>query len=749
MTTKQYFRILIIDDNVDIHQDFIKILSSQSSTKKIDTLEEQLFGEDRALSQQAQFKLDAVDQGVAGLEMVASALASKQPYALAFVDIRMPPGWDGIETVKKIWEIDKDIQIVICTAYSDYTWEETVSNLGQTDNLLILKKPFDSIAVRQLACALTKKWQLTLDARNYTQSLERSVEARTYDLQQSLSLVKATLESSTDGILVINEKGKVVDYNSRLNIMWALRKGFLEKTNFSAFVLHIVEQLTDPEKFIKKTKEICSAPEAINLDIIKFKCGRVFEFYSQPQILKGKNIGRVWSFRDITQRATLEEKLHFQATHDSLTGLPNRMQLDDYMRQLVFSYQKSKTNFSILFFDLDRFKLINDSLSHAVGDELLRSLAERLKVTIHSNHILSRVSGDEFLIIIPNEKDQAILSGYAAEILNVISKPFHIENREIFISASMGVATFPKDGSNFESLLRSADAAMYASKKSGTNRFQFYNEKMNEDHLLLLEKETELRHALKNNEFVLYYQPQVDLESEKLVAVEALIRWNHPTKGLLQPADFIEIAENTGLIIPIGEWVLRTACKQNKDWQDSGLPPIRMAVNVTSPQLHQFNFVKTVVDVLQETGLKPEHLELELKENSIVNNTTVIDAINALKALGVCIALDDFGTGYSSLNYLRHLPIDRLKIDKTFVQNIKINRGDEVIIHAIISMARSLNFEVLAEGVETQSQLAYLKSQRCGEIQGFYFSKPIPPADLENLLKEAVSINKILFQQNE
>lgn len=574
------------------------------------------------------------------------------------------------------------------------------------------------------------------------------IEKDNYSLQEALSRMRATLESSTDGILVIDMNDNIVDFNNKFLSLFRIKKSTLHTYDFNALIRKLLDTMREPEKFSRKIKEIRQNPDAVSVDIVKTKTNSILEYYSQPQRLQDKIIGRVWSFRDITQRANLEEKLQFQATHDVLTRLPNRVLLQDRLHQAIANAKRNKTHFAVIFFDLDHFKMINDSLSHAFGDALLQSISERLQGAIRECDTLARMGGDEFVVVLTDFKDKDAISKTIIKLLCTLSAPYNIAGREIVITTSMGVSVFPKDGNNAETLISNADTAMYFAKKYGANQYQFYHEKMNEENLHFLEKEIRLHQAIANNEFVLCYQPQVDLETESLVAVEALIRWNHPEHGLVSPSEFIPLAEETGLIVPLGEWVLRTACTQNKAWQNAGLPPIRVSVNVTAQQLHQYNFVKTLIDILEETKLSPQYLELELTEDTFINHPSLRNTILILKDLGIRIALDDFGTGYSSLTSLRDIPIDRLNIDKSFVQNIKIVQGDEIILQAIIAMAKNLNLEVLAEGVETEIQMNFLKSQKCGEIQGFYFSKALTPKELEQLLKDKSEINKIIERAN-
>lgn len=747
MDDKANLKIIVIDDNVSIHRDFIKILTTNTGSE-LDKLKMQIFDEKTSdVISLPKFQIDTASQGNEGVERIKQALDQGNPYALAFVDVRMPPGWDGIETIKHIWELDQDIQIVICTAYSDYSWEETISQLGLNDNLLILKKPFDNVAVRQLACALTKKWQLMQDARKFTSTLKQQVEDRTVSLQESLSLVKATLESSNDGVLVINNQGEIVDYNQSFINMWKVPRAILDTKVESKLLEFMNDQLMNPSKFHDDMEELHANQDSIKIDIIDFKDGVIFEYYTQPQKINNQIIGRVFDFRDITKRANLEKSLEHQARHDALTGLPNRIMLHERILQAKKISEKNNSLFALFFIDFDRFKLINDSLSHAVGDDLLRAASDRLKSSIRPEDTLARLGGDEFVIILTNIQKEEYILERALKVINIFQVPFNISGKEVTITASIGISIFPKDGKTGDNLLRNADAAMYCAKEKRGNNFQLYTDEMNSKSLAKLDHEAQFRHAMANNELFLCYQPQINLKSGKIVSAEALVRWQHPEKGILLPLDFIPLAEETGLIVQLGEWVMRKACAQNKAWQDAGLSPIRVAVNVTAQQFAHQNLVELVRDILKETQLSPEYLELELTENVIVSNIEIINAVIELKKLGVTIAIDDFGTGYSSLSYLKKIPLDRLKIDSSFVQHITNAEDDEVIIRAVISMAKSLNLEVLAEGVETQDQINFLKAHECGDVQGFYFSKPLNIQELEDFLKDSVNTKMAITEE--
>lgn len=731
------FKIMIIDDNPEIHHDFVKILTPVEASTHLQDLKSKVFGgSEEKKSPLPQFQIDTATQGQEGFEKIKKGFEQKDPYALAFVDIRMPPGWDGIETIKHIWKVDPNIQIVICTAFSDYTWEETVEELGTTDNLLVLKKPFDVIAVRQLAAALTKKWRLMQEVKTYTESLERNIEEKTTSLRQSLSLTRSTLESSTDGIVVVSHEGNIIDYNKRFVELWKIPPSVLNTKNYNLIVEYVLDQVKESEAYIQKLKEINENPKEIYLGLINFKDDRVYEQYTQPHTLEGQVIGRVWSFRDITTRAQLERKLILQATHDALTGLPNRILLFDRIQQAITEAKRNNKIVGILFFDLDRFKLVNDSLSHHAGDKLLKAVAQRLKKTLRAEDTIARQGGDEFVVVIKNLKRETEIEKISKKILSTFKKPFNISNRKITVGASAGITFYPNDGKTADTLLRNADLAMYRSKTLGGNQTQLYSPTLNKENLLRLERENELQEALKKKEFFLCYQPQFDVSNNKIMAIEALIRWQHPRYGVLLPIDFIPIAEETGLIIPIGEWVLREACRQNKIWQQQGLPSFRIGVNVASQQLKQRDFPEFIKNVITEAGLKPENLEVEVTENVIISNPEVISTINEISKLGIKIALDDFGTGNSTLSSLNKVHVDRLKIDRSFIESINVSNSDEVIIQAIIDMSRSLNYEVLAEGVETQKQLDFLKKNKCEVIQGFYFGYPLTSDEFEKLVRK-------------
>ncbi len=729
-------KILVIDDNLAIHDDFKKILlpreqKDSASAQKLNDIKNSLFQEESLANLKLpRYKLDFASQGQEALALVKNE--NDNPYAVAFVDIRMPPGWDGVETIQQIWRVDPYIQMVICTAYSDYSWDETIKKLGESENLLILKKPFDVIEVRQLAYSLSRKWKIQSQLDVHMTGLENLVTKRTAALETSLAL----LESIADGILVVDVSGKIVDFNQKFLEMWNIPQTVMQKNNFDSIVEFSSNQLESPKKLISVIK---SNNEAVNIDSfseVNLKNGKTFEIYSLPHKVRNIIIGRVWDFRDVSERKKMQDALLKEATTDKLTGLPNRSLLYDRIQQAIADAERNKKLFAIIFMDLDRFKLVNDSLGHSMGDYLLRAIARQLSALIRKTDTVSRLGGDEFVVLLTdlNEKEQAQL--VANKILSKIASPVEIEDHKFFVTGSIGVSLYPNDGTTVEALIKNAETAMYTSKELGKNMINFYTESMNKKFLTRLTLENDLREGLNRNEIIVFYQPYINLNTSEIIGVEALARWQHPVLGLLQPIEFIDLAEETGLIVQLGEQVLRIACAQNKKWQMAGYKPIRVSVNISSKQLRLTKFDEVLKEILEETGLDARYLELELTENAIMENTEAVMAIvKKIKNMGISLSMDDFGTGYSSLNYLRQFPFDKLKIDKSFILNAEANPDNATLVKTIIAMAKSLKLNIIAEGMETEEQREFLKKNECMEAQGFLFSKPINSEYMNTLLK--------------
>ena len=447
-------------------------------------------------------------------------------------------------------------------------------------------------------------------------------------------------------------------------------------------------------------------------------------------------------------RTQAEERVHHLAHYDELTGLPNRSMFNQRLSHALVQAKRHDRPLAVLFIDLDRFKNINDTLGHEAGDRVLKEVADRLRGCLRESDTVGRLGGDEFVVLIEELLQpvhvaavaQRILAAVAQKILAAVAKPFIVDAHEFHLTASIGISTYPEDSADMQSLLKNADIAMYRAKEQGKNNFQFYSAQMNVHTLERLALESNLRRALERNEFLLHYQPKVDIGSGSITGMEALVRWQQPGKVLIPPAQFIPLAEETGLIVPIGAWVLKTACARNKSWQEQGLPPLRVAVNLSARQFAHETLLQDVARALNESGLDPTALELEITESMVMHNPEhAVKLLNKLKAMGIQLSIDDFGTGYSSLSYLKRFPLDSVKIDRSFIKDLPGDSDDAAITRAIIAMAHSLRLKVIAEGVETEQQLSFLREHGCDEMQGYYFSKPLPETEFFQLLQHGAA----------
>jgi diguanylate cyclase (GGDEF)-like protein/PAS domain S-box-containing protein len=454
----------------------------------------------------------------------------------------------------------------------------------------------------------------------------------------------------------------------------------------------------------------------------------------------GKATGAVIVFRDVSAAQAMAQQMAHSAQHDFLTDLPNRVLLSDRVGQAIALAARRMNRVAVLFLDLDGFKHINDSLGHPIGDKLLQSVAKRLIDGVRDSDTVSRQGGDEFVVLLSDlaRPEDAIIS--VNRMLMMLAAPHFIGQHDLCVTASIGVSVYPDDGLNAETLIKNADTAMYQAKENGRQSYQFFKPAMNVRAVERQSIEESLRRALERQEFALHYQPKVDLRTGAINGAEALIRWTHPTRGLVPPGQFIPVAEECGLILPIGKWVLREACKQARAWVNAGMPMLSMAVNISSMEFRDDNFLDGVFAILDETGMDPRSLELELTESVLMKRAeSAASVLQTLRGRGVQVAVDDFGTGYSSLSYLRKFPIDALKIDQSFVRQITTSPNETTIVTAVISMGRSLKLRVIAEGVETQEELAFLQAHECDEAQGYYFSRPVPAQQFVKLLETAIT----------
>jgi diguanylate cyclase (GGDEF)-like protein/PAS domain S-box-containing protein len=584
------------------------------------------------------------------------------------------------------------------------------------------------------------KCELESQMHNSTVKLQQEIASRKQvqiELEKSRSLQQATLESTADGILVIDNRGNITGYNQKFVQMWGISESTIKLASNQALKVAL-SQLKYPKQYIASIRQLLLCPEAQINDAIALKDGRIFERFSQPQSIGGNIVGRVWSFRDITAHKLAEAKIKHQALHDLLTDLPNRVLFNERLADALVQVSTSNEQLAVCFLDLDRFKTINETLGHAIGDQLLQSVSARLTQSLREGDIIARWGGDEFTILLPKIRDVKDAANIQERILAALKPVFDIENHHLHISASIGVALYPVHGEDAETLIKHADVALYGAKSQGRNKYQFYNSAINSQATELLVLENSLYHALERHEFTVHYQPQVNITTCEITKMEALLRWQHPQLGLISPAKFIPLAEDTGLIVPIGEWVLRTACSQTKYWQNKlALPSLSIAVNLSARQFQQPNLVELIKQILIETQLAPECLEVEITESVTMQNIDLtIDILNQLNLMGVSISIDDFGTGYCSLSYLKNFPIHTLKIDRSFVRDLTTNTQNAAITTAIIALAHGLNLAVVAEGVETEEQRDVLQILKCELMQGHLFSRAVSAEDATQLLQK-------------
>ena len=555
--------------------------------------------------------------------------------------------------------------------------------------------------------------------------------------EERLHLQAAALEAAANAIVITDSHGSIIWVNHAFTTMTGYSKEEVLGKN-----PHMLRSGKQPESYYANLWSTISSGKVWQGEIVnRRKDGTTYteEMTITPVTQSGADAKTqfVAIKQDITERKAAEKRVQFLAYYDALTGLPNRSLLQDRLAGAIASARRRNEKVALLFLDLDRFKNVNDSLGHTAGDLLLQEVAERLRRFGREQDTVARLGGDEFLIILNSVKDISDAAVAADRLVKSLTAGFVIQDHPLTISCSLGISIFPEHGADGETLIKNADAAMYCAKEKGRNNFQFFTKNMNAQVVERLTLENSLRLALDRKELFLVYQPQMDIGSGKITGLEALLRWQHPELGLVPPDKFIRIAENSGLIRPIGEWVLRTACSQARKWQDEGLDAVSVAVNVSAVQFRQEDFCEVIRRVLRETRLAPRYLELELTEGLLLANADVmLSVIEELNAMGLTLAIDDFGTGYSNFGYLKQFRVSKLKIDRSFVRDVAVNPDDAAITTAIISMARSLNLKVIAEGVEDEAQMSFLRAHQCDEIQGYYFSKPLAVDKVADKLRE-------------
>jgi diguanylate cyclase (GGDEF)-like protein/PAS domain S-box-containing protein len=583
-----------------------------------------------------------------------------------------------------------------------------------------------------------------VSAEAYTTLLDRLgvLRQKIYALGLSVShnlglvskLADKIFENASEGVLITDQQGTIVNVNRSFSRMTGYsRKEAVGKT---PSILNSGRQ--DSQFYRAMWQSLRQGGHWEGEIWNRRKNGEVYlEWLSISAVRNDNGEGShyIAIFSDITHARENEKKLHHLAYYDPLTDLPNRVLFHDRMDQALARSEREGSLVALLFLDLDRFKGINDMLGHKAGDRLLMETANRLKHCMRSSDTVARLSGDEFTVIVSDLENWDGAARVAQKIIDALAIPYFLEGREVFITTSIGIGLYPSHGETAEALVKAADQAMYQAKEHGRNNYQFFRGGPNDSSIVLFALEHGLRRAIERDQLQVLYQPQVDLESGSITGTEALLRWNHPERGVISPVDFIPLAEETGLIIPIGEWVLRQACMQNMRWARHGFGPLRMAVNLSALQLKQPNFAEKVAEILDDTGMDPELLELELTETMVMQNAgEVLGILRQLKSLGIHISIDDFGTGYSSLAYLKRFPINTVKIDKSFIQGVTNDFDDAAISQAIIALAHSLKLRVVAEGVETTQQLGFLREHNCCDAQGFLFSRPLAPEAVESYM---------------
>ena len=639
-------------------------------------------------------------------------------YDLVLLDLHMPYV-SGHDVMDYINSNKIDTSVIIVSGETSFEAAKNACTQGAYD---FLRKPY---ATDELIITITNALK------------EKRLKKQNLFMQQQLSeserLHRYIVNTSPDIIYILDQDGHFTFINERIESLLGFSKEEIVGKHYSFLVHH---DDMEQAKYVFNERRI-GTRAAKNIEL-RLKCkddgkSRHFNNRTLPIELSAMGMytgdsqssssytGTYGVARDVTERKIAEETINFQAYHDLLTKLPNRALLRDRLSLAISQAKREDEKLAVMFLDLDRFKNINDSLGHMIGDELLQQVSMRLKECIRAADTLARFGGDEFTLMLPrlhNARDDA--SKLANKITDTLKQPFNIEGHELYVSASIGIALYPQDGTSIDTLIKHADVAMYHVKGQGKNGYQFYSNEMNVPYMEKLSLDTGIHRALDNNEFSLVYQPQVNLRTGEIVGVEALLRWEHPEHGAISPSEFIPFAEESGLIIDIGYWVVKTACAELSRWRTAGLPDIRMSINISACQLMEDNIVRNIINIMKDYDVPGSCIELEITENAIMDDMdSIIRKLQELSSHGITIAIDDFGTGYSSLSYLHKLPIHTLKIDRTFLKESRINKGDNTIINTIVAMAKGLSLNVIAEGVESQAQLEYLREIDCSEAQGF------------------------------
>ncbi len=661
----------------------------------------------------------------------ALAVLRTEEFDLVLSDIMMG-GITGLEMVPQVLELSPDTVVIMISGEQNIESAITALRAGAFD---YITKPFDLRHVEAAVRRALEHRQLRQSKRYYENFLEEIVRERTAELYKSNQTLSVLIQASPLAIFVLDTEGRVSLWNPAARRMFGwdeqeiLNKPFplVPDEGREEFQARFEDALQGKVVGDYETRRQRKDGSSIDVNV----------WWAALRNAAGEVNGVMVIVADITERKAAEARINYLAYHDTLTGLPNRVALEERLVESVAHAGRARGQLAVMFLSLDRFKKFNDTLGHVIGDRLLKSVAERLTAAVRDGDTVARFGSDEFAFLLTRIEGADDAARAAREFQRILDPLFDVEEHELYVTGSIGIGLYPEDGVDAQGLLKSAGSALYRAKQSGGNNYQFYTADMNERALHRLALENKLRWAIERGEFRVYYQPQVSIGTGRVTGMEALVRWQHPEMGLVPPVEFIPLAEDTGLISPIGEWVLRTACAQARAWQDDGFDQLRVGVNLSPRQFQQPDLVPMVERLLKETGLDAASLELEVTESSVMKNAeSSIRTLGELKAMGIKIAVDDFGSGYSSLSYLKSLPIDVLKIDQSFVRDMTSDPKDAAIVMAIIQLAHSLQLEVKAEGVETEEQLRFLSLLRCDAMQGYLFCKPLPVDAFEQLLLE-------------
>jgi len=802
-TQRRAAKVLVVDDNDAVLATFRKVLSREDdgARARLDMLEQQLFGgSDGSPTRQVGYELELLQDGEAACRRAEALLADACQFAVAFIDMRMPGGWDGLTTIEALWRIDPDIQMVICSAYSDYGWDEIIERLGQSDRWLVLRKPFEALEVQQMTAALVEKWHMRCAQRKQVGRLEREVADQVIELQRlnrTLRLISRCNETlvrakDCDSLLkdicerIVGDGGYALawvgladhdlshriepaafaghndGYLDGIDLRWddserGLGPGGLAIRSRQPVVARNLRQ--DPTVAFWRYQieqhgfESSLALPLINKDDVIGMLAiyaYVADAFDQEEVLLLQEMADDLAFgivrwREAAAREQAEQRLVFEVSHDSLTGLPKREVFLDRAGQAIRRAERENSGLAVMLVKAGRYRSVVSAFDHSAGDALVKEIGARLQRSLRAGDTVARIGNNDFAVLVSDLGEEQNAAPLAEKLLASLSPPLEVCGHQVYADAVIGICLCPRDGAAADILLRNAEAAVAGAQSEGANALQFYSAQMNQYASERLALEVDFHRAVNAGEMRVFLQPKANLRDGRICGAEALVRWQHPQHGLLAPSRFIGLAEETGLIVPLSEWIIREVCGQIAKWQAVEGTCVPVAVNISPRHLRHANLVPLIRDCLRTHDISADMLEVEITESVLLTDGEAsIDVLKQLRSLGLHLALDDFGTGFSSLSYLRRLPVDCVKIDQSFVRDITTNPENAAICSAIVSLAHALRLRVIAEGVETEGQFSYLRNLGCDEMQGYYLHRPMPADEFPGFLRrgEWLSIPK-------